>query len=256
MNLQVEQVAFGIGQTQILQGIDLEVQDREIVGLIGPNGSGKSTLLKCIYRTLHPNAGRIELNGRSLDELSFRESALQMAVVAQHNQYQFDFSVMDIVLMGRMPHKKLLEGDTLEDYTIARRALAQVGMDHMETRNFLSLSGGEQQRVILARALTQESPCLILDEPTNHLDIKYQLEMLEIVRDAGVTVLMAVHDLNLASQFCHRLVAIDRGQVVGTGTPKELLTPKFIQNLYGVHSRIVEGPTKDLIHIIFTETVK
>ena len=256
MNLQVEQVAFGIGQTQILQGIDLEVQDREIVALIGPNGSGKSTLLKCIYRTLHPNAGRIELNGRSLDELSFRESALQMAVVAQHNQYQFDFSVMDIVLMGRMPHKKLLEGDTLEDYTIARRALAQVGMDHMETRNFLSLSGGEQQRVILARALTQESPCLILDEPTNHLDIKYQLEMLEIVRDAGVTVLMAVHDLNLASQFCHRLVAIDRGQVVGTGTPKELLTPEFTQNLYGVHSRIVEGPTKDSIHIIFTETVK
>ena len=256
MNLQVEQVAFGIGQTQILQGIDLEVQDREIVALIGPNGSGKSTLLKCIYRTLHPNAGRIELNGRSLDELSFRESALQMAVVAQHNQYQFDFTVMDIVLMGRMPHKKLLEGDTPEDYTIARQALAQVGMDHMETRNFLSLSGGEQQRVILARALTQESPCLVLDEPTNHLDIKYQLEMLEIVRDAGVTVLMAVHDLNLASQFCHRLVAIDRGQVVGTGTPKELLTPEFIQNLYGVHSRIVEGPTKDSIHIIFTETVK
>ena len=256
MNLQVEQVAFGIGQTQILQGIDLEVQDREIVGLIGPNGSGKSTLLKCIYRTLHPNAGRIELNGRSLDELSFRESALQMAVVAQHNQYQFDFTVMDIVLMGRMPHKKLLEGDTPEDYTIARRALTQVGMDHMETRNFLSLSGGEQQRVILARALTQESSCLILDEPTNHLDIKYQLEMLEIVRDAGVTVLMAVHDLNLASQFCHRLVAIDRGQVIGTGTPKELLTPEFIQNLYGVYSRIVEGPTKDSIHIIFTETVK
>ena len=143
-----------------------------------------------------------------------------------------------------------------EDYTIARRALAQVGMDHMEIRNFLSLSGGEQQRVILARALTQESPCLILDEPTNHLDIKYQLEMLEIVRDAGVTVLMAVHDLNLASQFCHRLVALKKGRVVGTGTPKELLTPEFIQNLYGVHSRIVEGPTEDSIHIIFAETVK
>ena len=236
--------------------MNIAVKDREIVGLIGPNGSGKSTLLKCIYRTLHPNAGRIELNCRSLDELSFRESALQMAVVAQHNQYQFDFTVMDIVLMGRMPHKKLLEGDSSEDYMIARRALTQVGMDHMETRNFLSLSGGEQQRVILARALTQESPCLILDEPTNHLDIKYQLEMLEIVRDAGVTVLMAVHDLNLASQFCHRLVAIDRGQVIGTGTPKELLTPKFIQNLYSVHSRIVEGPTEDSIHIIFTETVK
>ena len=220
MNLQVKQVAFGIGQTQILQGIDLDVQDREIVGLIGPNGSGKSTLLKCMYRTLHPNAGQIMLNGRALDELSFRESALQMAVVAQHNQYQFDFSVMDIVLMGRMPHKKLLEGDSPKDYTIARRALAQVGMDHMETRNFLSLSGGEQQRVILARALTQESPCLILDEPTNHLDIKYQLEMLEIVRDAGVTVLMAVHDLNLTSQFCHRLVALEKGRVVGRGTER------------------------------------
>lgn len=256
MDIQVEQVTFGIGNVEILHGVDIAVQDREIVGLIGPNGSGKSTLLKCIYRTLNPNSGNIMLNGRSLDELSFRESALQMAVVAQHNQYQFDFTVMDIVLMGRMPHKKLLEGDTPEDYTIARRALVQVGMDHMETRSFLSLSGGEQQRVILARALTQESPCLILDEPTNHLDIKYQLEMLEIVRDAGVTVLMAVHDLNLASQFCHRLVALEKGRVVGTGTPKELLTPEFIQNLYGVHSRIVEGPTEDSIHIIFTETVK
>ena len=256
MDIQVEQVTFGIGNVEILYGVDIAVKDREIVGLIGPNGSGKSTLLKCIYRTLNPNSGNIMLNGRSLDELSFRESALQMAVVAQHNQYQFDFTVMDIVLMGRMPHKKLLEGDTPEDYTIARQALAQVGMDHMETRSFLSLSGGEQQRVILARAITQESPCLVLDEPTNHLDIKYQLEMLEIVRDAGVTVLMAVHDLNLASQFCHRLVALEKGRVIGTGTPKELLTPEFIQNLYVVHSRIVEGPTEDSIHIIFTETVK
>ena len=256
MFIEVKGLHASYGDTPILHDINVSLVEGRCTGIIGPNGSGKSTLLKCIYRTLHPNAGRIELNGRSLDELSFRESALQMAVVAQHNQYQFDFSVMDIVLMGRMPHKKLLEGDSPEDYTIARRALAQVGMDHMETRNFLSLSGGEQQRVILARALTQESPCLILDEPTNHLDIKYQLEMLEIVRDAGGTVLMAVHDLNLASQFCHRLVALEKGRVVGTGTPKELLTPEFIQNLYGVHSRIVEGPTEDSIHIIFTETVK
>lgn len=256
MELQIESVNYGINDFQILKNINFVVHKGEIVGVIGPNGSGKSTLLKCVYRTLYPNSGKIILNGRPLDELSFRESALQMAVVAQHNQYQFDFTVMDIVLMGRMPHKKLLEGDTPKDYKIAEQALDKVGIAHMQQRNFLSLSGGEQQRVILARALTQETPCLVLDEPTNHLDIKYQLEMLEIVRDAKVTVVMAIHDLNLAAQFCHRLVAIHEGEIVGIGTPKELLTPEFIERLYGVNSRIVEGPIPNSIHIIFTETVK
>ena len=169
MELQIESVNYGINDFQILKNINFMVCKDEIVGVIGPNGSVKSTLLKCMYRTLHPNSGKIILNGRSLDELSFRESALQMAVVAQHNQYQFDFTVMDIVLMGRMPHKKLLEGDTPKDYKIAEQALDKVGIAHMQQRNFLSLSGGEQQRVILARALTQETPCLVLDLSLIHI---------------------------------------------------------------------------------------
>lgn len=256
MELLAKDIEFAIGDQKILKGISMTLEDKEIIGIIGPNGSGKSTFLKCVYRILHPTAGTITLNGRKLDEMSYRESALQMAVVAQHNQYSFDFTVMDIVLMGRMPHKRILDADTPKDYEIARAALAKVGMEQMETRSFLTLSGGEQQRVVLARALTQESECLILDEPTNHLDIKFQLETMEIVRDAHVTSMIAVHDLNLAAQFCHRLIAVQHGEVVAVGTPKDVLTEAFVEKLYGVKCRVLEGPTPGSIHIMFTETIK
>ena len=176
--------------------------------------------------------------GRALDELSYRESALQLSVVAQHNFYSFDFSVMEVVLMGRSPHKRLLDRDNAGDYEIARRALATVGMEHCAERNFSSLSGGEQQRVILARALTQEAECMILDEPTNHLDIKYQLQIMDIVRGLDLTVAAAIHDLNIAALYCDRLIAIKQGRVVGLGTPAQLLTEEFIHDLYEVHSKV------------------
>lgn len=175
---------------------------------------------------------------KKLDEFSYRESALKLAVVAQHNFYNFDFSVLDVVLMGRSPHKKMMERDNAEDYKIARDALRVVGLEEFGERNFSTLSGGEQQRVILARALTQQTECLVLDEPTNHLDIKYQLEIMDIVKGLGVTVIAAVHDLNIAAMYCDRLIAISGGKVAGIGTPRELLTAEFIKKLYGVDSRV------------------
>ena len=206
--------------------------------IVGPNGSGKSMFLKCLYRVQKPSEGKISINGRALDELSYRESALQLAVVAQHNFYSFDFSVMEVVLMGRSPHKRLLDRDNQNDYEIARHALRIVGMEACAERNFASLSGGEQQRVILARALTQEAECMILDEPTNHLDIKYQLQIMDIVRGLDLTVAAAIHDLNIAALYCDRLIAIKNGMVVGYGTPIELLTEDFIYTLYEVHAKV------------------
>ncbi|MDO4177803.1 MAG: ABC transporter ATP-binding protein [Phascolarctobacterium sp.] len=236
MEILAQAVKMAFGPKEILKGIDLSLHNKEFLGIIGPNGSGKSTFLKCIYRVQKPTSGTILFNGKNLDELSYRESALQLAVVAQHNSYSFDFTVLDVVLMGRSPHKKILERDNAKDFEIAREALSTVGLSEFEKRSFSTLSGGEQQRVILARALTQQTECLVLDEPTNHLDIKYQLEIMDIVKGLDLTVVSAIHDLNIAAMYCDRLIALKDGQIVGMGTPRELLTEKFIYDMYEVKS--------------------
>ena len=239
MEILAEAVKLFLGDKEILKGLDVTLHPKEFLGIIGPNGSGKSMFLKCLYRVQKPSSGTITMNGQQLDELSYRASALQLAVVAQHNFYSFDFTVLGVVLMGRAPHKRLLDRDNAEDYRIARHALATVGMAGCEERSFASLSGGEQQRVILARALTQEAECMILDEPTNHLDIKYQLQIMDIVKGLSLTVAAAIHDLNIAALYCDRLIAIKGGTVVGCGTPHALLTEEFIYDLYEVRSNVM-----------------
>lgn len=238
MQITTEQIKAVLGNAQILNGIDFQAKDNQFVGIIGPNGSGKSTLLKCIYRVLAPTEGVVYLDGKPLSEHKVRESAQKIAVVAQHNYYNFEFSVREVVMMGRAPHKKALDRDNAEDYRIVREALKTVGMSEFEDRSFSTLSGGEQQRIILARALAQQTPCLILDEPTNHLDIKYQLWLMDIVKELSCTVVSAVHDLNIAAMYCDYLYAMKDGRVVAQGTPKELLTPKLIRTLYDVDSKI------------------
>ncbi|MEG0798713.1 MAG: ABC transporter ATP-binding protein [Acidaminococcaceae bacterium] len=238
MEILTKAVQVFIGDKAILKGLNLTVQHQEFVGIIGPNGSGKSTFLKCVYRVQKPTAGMICLNGKKLDEMSYRESALQLAVVAQHNFHSFDFDVLQVVLMGRSPHKKMLDRDNAEDYALARKALQTVGLKGFEKRGFITLSGGEQQRVILARALTQQTECMILDEPTNHLDIKYQLQIMDIVKSLELTVVAAVHDLNIAAMYCDRLIAIKEGIIVGCDTPCNLLTEEFIYDLYEVRTKV------------------
>lgn len=155
-------------------------------------------------------------------------------------------------MMGRTPHKKALEWDHAEDHEIVKEALQTVGMWEFADRSFSTLSGGEQQRVILARALAQQTPCLILDEPTNHLDITHQLQLMRIVKDRNVTVISAVHDLNLAAMFCDRIYAMKDGRIAGEGTPEELLTPEFIREIYDVETEIVKDQ-KGKMHILFLE---
>lgn len=236
--LETQDLSVKLNGRQILDHIRFRVQEQQVVGLIGPNGSGKSTLLKCIYRVLQPSAGAVLLDGQELRRYSVRESARKMAVVSQHHGESFDFTVREIVLMGRSPHKRALERDNAEDYRLVREALQTVGMAEREMQVFSTLSGGEQQRVLLARALVQQTPYLILDEPTNHLDIQYQLQMMELLRQIHRTVVLAVHDLNLAAAYCDYLFALQEGRVVGSGTPRELLTETFIQTVYHVQARV------------------
>lgn len=242
MNIQTDNIQVSFGPKTILYDISLDIRNKEFIGIIGPNGSGKSTFLKCLYRVLQPNNGKIFFDGTEMSSLSHRDTALKMAVVAQHSTVNFDFSVLEMVLMGRSPYKGLLDRDQIDDYEIARHALAQVGLSNFESRNFNTLSGGEQQRVILARALAQRTECLVLDEPTNHLDIKYQLELMTIVKRLDATVVSAIHDLNLAAIYCDRLIALKDGSVVCTGTPHEVLTEETIRHIYGVSATVQTLP--------------
>lgn len=250
MELRAEHIKVSYDTSEILKDVSVRTRNNEFVGIIGPNGSGKSTLLKCIYRVLRPKEGCVWLDKEKLYDMSVRSSAKKMAVVTQHNYYNFEFTVLEVVLMGRSPHKKALERDNARDYEIVMNALKRVGMDTFANRNFSTLSGGEQQRVILARALAQDTSCLILDEPTNHLDITHQLQLMEIVKSLDITVLAAIHDLNIAVAYCDYLYVLKNGQVVGKGKPKELLTPEFLYEVYSVKTEIVKDKNERM-HILF-----
>ena len=250
MKVTTQQLQAVLGNAQILRGIDFEANDGKFVGIIGPNGSGKSTLLRCIYRVLSPSGGAVYLDGKELSHYRVKESAQKIAVVAQHNYYNFEFSVQDVVMMGRAPHKRALDRDTMQDFQIVHQALKTVGMEEFENRSSSTLSGGEQQRVILARALAQQTPCLILDEPTNHLDIKYQLWLMDIVKGLEQTVISAVHDLNVAAMYCDRIYAVKQGKIVAQGTPKEILSKELIKEIYEVDAEIFTG-SDGLMHIYY-----
>lgn len=240
-DLEVKNLSFSLGKKEILQKISLSVKRGEFVGIIGPNGSGKSTLLKNIYRVLQPRAGEILLWGRHLQEIPLEESARQMAVMGQFHKVNFDFTVEDMVMMGRIPHQKGHGRISAQDRQAVERALSQAGIENMAKRRFASLSGGEQQRVVLARALAQEPRLLLLDEPTNHLDIRYQMQIMEIAAGLGVGVLAVLHDLNLAAMYCQRLYVLKAGRLMAAGSPHEILTPDLIRDVYAVHCEVITG---------------
>jgi len=249
--IDVECLDVTLSKKLIVDHVSMHIKKEEFVGVIGPNGSGKSTLLKTIYRILKPECGFITIDGQDIRGLTLRESALKSAVVSQHNHYNFDFKVKDVVMMGRAPHKKSMELDNAEDHRIAEEAISKVGMDDFTDRSFYTLSGGEQQRIILARALSQQTPCLLLDEPTNHLDVKYQLHLLDVVKCLKLTVFCALHDLNLAASYCDRLYMMKEGHIHCSGTPNEVLTERIIKEVYDVDVTVEKNESTGLLNIIY-----
>jgi len=250
MEIRTDDLHAMLGGTEILHGIDFTAGDRSLVGVIGPNGSGKSTLLKCIYRVLKPSEGAVFVDGQPLSEYRVRDSAKKIAVLAQHNFYNFEFTVQDVVLMGRAPHKRALERDSAADFKIVYEAMERVGVASLCDRLFSTLSGGEQQRVLLARALAQQTPCLILDEPTNHLDIKYQLELLDLVRSLDRTVVAAIHDLNIAAMYCDTIFVMQSGRIVAAGAPRDVLTRSLIRSVYEVDADVFTD-SDGLLRVLF-----
>ncbi len=249
MDLKIKELKVTLSKKEIVKGIDLAVTNNKFIGLIGPNGSGKSTLLKAIYGVIKPSFGEVFISDKNINSYNKKSIAKTLGVVSQFNNINFDFKVIDIVLMGRAPYKKLLEQDNKNDYDMALKSLAQVGMIDFAQKSFSLLSGGEKQRVILARAITQSPKILILDEPTNHLDIKYQLEVMAIVKNLNICVLAALHDLTLASQFCDELYVLKDGIIVYKGTPNEVITKEMIKKVYDVDSNVYISPVTNKLSI-------
>jgi iron complex transport system ATP-binding protein len=250
-SLEAQGVSWSVEQHQILHSLSLEVRPGELVGIIGPNGSGKSSFLRTVYRVLRPDAGLIALDGDDVWKLSTRKAAQRTAAVLQEGPTEFEFTAEEMVFMGRTPHKGPLDRETAADQRIVADSLSRVGMTAFAQRAFSTLSGGEKQRVLIARALTQQARFLVLDEPTTHLDIRYQLEILELVKGLGVTTLAALHDLNLAAAYCDRMYAIDAGRVVQSGTPEEVLTPELLRQVFGVGASVQTNQLTGKPHLTF-----
>lgn len=248
--LKTTELHYAVQGHEILRGVDFTLSEGEFVGIIGPNGSGKSTFLKNVYKVLRPQKGEIVLMGENLLAMSNREMAQRMAVVVQERESSFDFAVEEVVMMGRQARKHLLERDDDEDRVLVERILQQTQLIGLRDRGFSSLSGGEKQRALIARALAQQTALLVLDEPTNHLDIKYQLQLMETVKQLGCTVVAAIHDLNLAAMYCDRLYTLKDGRVVGVGTPEELLTANFLKEIYEVDAEVSVG-SDGLLRVFF-----
>lgn len=244
--LQVDALSWQIAKRNILQQVSFVIKQGQFVGLLGPNGSGKSSLLRCIYKYLKPSSGSITFDGHLLTEISNKEYAQQVAVVLQHTPQQFHLAVKDIVALGLIPHSELSFSKNLSNDGKVQRAITQVGLAGKEEIDFELLSGGEKQRVMIARAIVQEPKLLIMDEPTSHLDVKYQIQIMELAKSLGITVIASFHDLNLAASVCDQLLILKQGKLVSKGTPDEVITEENLSNVFDVCTQVSRHPQKDI----------
>lgn len=240
--IQAQNLSYSIDNTQILRNIALSVMDRKMVGIIGPNGSGKTTLLKHIYRALPVEKNVVFINGKEINEYNYNESAKELTVVKQENPSDFEFTVEGMVVLGRAPYHRSYESFTPRDYEIAHQALKSVGMETYAHRSYNALSGGEKQRVLIARSLAQQADIYVLDEPTNHLDVHYQWSLMELIKTLDATILGVFHEMNLAAHYCDELYVLSNGQIIAYGIPSEIITRQLMAEVFKVNADIVLMP--------------
>ncbi|MGH2554240.1 MAG: ABC transporter ATP-binding protein, partial [Actinomycetota bacterium] len=240
--LVLDDVSAGYGNRPVIHDVSLAVAPGEVTGLIGPNGSGKTTVVRVASRGLRPSTGQVRVGGLDPYTLSAREAARLVAVVPQDLTPAFEYSVLEMVLMGRSPYRSAWGRGNPDDWAQTRRAMAAANVQHLAERGMGELSGGERQRTILAQALAQEAPVLLLDEPTTHLDVRHVVDVLSVVRGLtrkeGRAVLAIFHDLNLASAYCDRVYALSEGRVVAAGTPSEVITHQLVRDVFGVEAEV------------------
>lgn len=242
MLLKIKDVSFSYNSVNALESVTFEAGEGEITGIIGPNGSGKTTLLRCINRSLKPKAGTVMLDGADLSKMDRVEIAKKIGVVPQRTTV-FPFTVFDVILMGRFPHLDVMGGEKPEDFEVVKRAMTLTNTLHLAERVVDELSGGELQRVIIARALAQEPEVLLLDEPTLHLDVNHQLELLDLVRsitkEKRLMTILVSHDLNLAARYCDKLIMLSDGKVHSVGSVGEVLTPRRLKEVFHVDVEVI-----------------
>ncbi len=248
--IEVNTIFFKYHQDWVLQDISFQLRRGEFVGVIGPNGSGKTTLLKILYRLFSPQRGEVLYENVSLKKMSRKEIAKKIAVVAQETYPAFPFRAIEIVLMGRSPYLGHLMFESPNDLEIVKKAMEWTEILPIAERPIDELSGGERKRVFIARALAQEPEVVLLDEPTANLDIHHQAEFLDLIlslnRQKGLTILMASHDLNLASEYCDRLILLRHGKVDQIGSPEEVMTRENIERVYGCQVWVDRNPVSGM----------
>jgi iron complex transport system ATP-binding protein len=250
VELEMRNVGLGYDRQPVLRDITFKASPGEMVGLIGPNGSGKSTIIKALSRVMDTNSGKITVNGRDILRIPRLELARMVGVVPQMPLLPSAFSAFEIVLMGRNPHLGLFQSESRRDMDLAREAMQKTGTDILANRHINELSGGEIQCVLMARVLVQETEAILLDEPTANLDIGRQVEILDLIKnlctDNNLTVIAAIHDLNLAAQYCDRVILIHEGHVHAEGSPQEVITATNMRQVYGTENCVYTHPENGL----------
>jgi iron complex transport system ATP-binding protein len=251
--IEANSISFRYHEDWVLQDVSFRVEKGEFVGVIGPNGSGKTTLLKILYRLLSPQKGEILFELVPMRKMNRNDIAKRIAVVAQETQLLFPFSVLETVLMGRSPYLGHLMFESEKDLEIAKKAMEWTKVFPFSERPMDELSGGERKRVFIARALAQEPEVILLDEPTANLDIHHQIDFLDLIltlnRERGLTIVMASHDMNIASEFCDRLILLQDGRIYKMGTPDEVITQENIESVYGCEVWIDQNPVSGMPRI-------
>ena len=254
MSLKVDRVSFYYDALKVLDEVSFEAEKGTFMGLVGPNGSGKTTLLRIIDGLLKPKGGAVYLDFKKIAEMDLKEIAREIAVVPQNASPDFNFTVFDIVMMGRHPHLGKFSIERESDEDRVKLWMKLTNTLHLADKSVREISGGERQRVLIARALAQEPRILLLDEPTANLDICYQLEIMnllrELVKELGLTIICAIHDLNLAARYCDKIILLDHGRIRNIGRPREVLTEENIKEVFKVEVKIEHDPeTKNLLII-------
>ncbi|WNC70748.1 ABC transporter ATP-binding protein [Thalassotalea psychrophila] len=254
--LQAKQLSWQVDGKNIINQIDFNLTKGETVAIVGPNGAGKTSLLKCLYGEYQDFTGSIFLKGKCLKSISTKHIAKQLAVVSQYTNSVFNLTVIDVVRMGLIPHKGLFESDTNSDLDQINHALNKVDLLDKKQQSFNTLSGGEQQRALIARAIVQAADILIMDEPTNHLDIYYQHQILKLAKTLNITLLLTIHDLNLAAEYCDRLVLMDHGKVVANAKPIDVLTPNTLKQVFNLDCFVDQNPFTNKPRITFAASAE
>lgn len=249
--LATEHLSWCTEGNLILDDISFTVEQGSFTGILGPNGAGKSSLLRCLYRFVKPEQGLVSFEHQDIWQLSANDYAQHVAVVLQETPSHFNLTVHDVVALGLIPHKGIFARANKNDDEKIVQAIKQVGLSHKAQQNFEHLSGGEKQRALIARAIVQSPRLLIMDEPTSHLDVRYQIQIMELAKSLGITVIASFHDLNLASAMCDNLLVLNQGKLVCQGTPKEVLTAEMLSEVYGVCAHISEHHQHKVPHISY-----